>query len=220
MAQNARSALCCAERPRTSLQAVGLRECSWPATDTPHSNLLERASIARASYSIRVVQLCSKKVGPQARRDVSPPKIPHSPTSPVYSDIWVCTCFSTTQQPCPPRQPIYLAAAPLHRESDRMSFLKSRTATPVPPAPPPSVPELLTPPPAFNNLRLPKALPGQEENLIALGKHFDDAALELPVKEGGDGAEKRGLSEREKMFLVRLHKTITTIAATGSSATK
>lgn len=84
-----------------------------------------------------------------------------------------------------------------------MSFLKSRTATPVPPAKPPSVPELLTPPPAFNNLRLPKALPGQEENLIALGKHFDDAALALPVKEGGDGAEKRGLSEREKMFLVR-----------------
>jgi hypothetical protein len=82
------------------------------------------------------------------------------------------------------------------------SMFKSRTATPVPPSPPPSVPELLTPPPAFNNLRLPKSLPDQDANLEALGRHFDGAQLELPVKEGEAGV-KRALSEREKMFLVR-----------------
>lgn len=80
-------------------------------------------------------------------------------------------------------------------------FGKSRTATPVPQVQP-SIPDLLTPPAAVNikNLRLPKSLPGQDENMSAMQKHFDQDGLELAVREGAE--EKRGLGEREKMFLV------------------
>ena len=70
------------------------------------------------------------------------------------------------------------------------------------PVPPPSLEELLTPPPAaaIKSLKLPRGLPGQDDNLRRLGEQFDSPDLKLAVKEGRE--ETRGLNEVEKMFLV------------------
>lgn len=64
----------------------------------------------------------------------------------------------------------------------------------------PSVSELLLPPDNFATLRKPPQLSGQDDKFVRLAEHFDAPGYELPVKEGA--SEKRGLSEREKMFLV------------------
>jgi hypothetical protein len=87
--------------------------------------------------------------------------------------------------------------------------MRSRSVTPKV-SPPIDIVSYLTPPPTPANLKLQR-LPVEHEPLLRdLQAHFDRPGLELPVREStgyeddGQEIERRGLDEREFMYLVSI----------------
>ena len=68
---------------------------------------------------------------------------------------------------------------------------------------------LLRPPPSYTVPPTPELNAAQQIKLKEIELHFSKDGFELPVMEGTTGdPEKRGLSEREMMFLVSLQQTM------------
>lgn len=89
-----------------------------------------------------------------------------------------------------------------------VAIMKSRASTPKV-SQPIDIVSYLTPPANRPNIKLPRLPAEYEPQLQSLQSHFNDHDLKLDVKEttgyeeaGAPEVEKRGLDEREMMYLV------------------